>query len=97
MGPAMGLLTPSLFREDAGDHKYVIPPDALSWVVCPFSMVIGFADTEITGGGLMATAAEAVAVHPLLSVTVTVYMAELREVMESSRDEVLRLAPLLQL
>src|SRR6185503_18247929 len=58
----------------AGDQTYVVAPEAVSVAVCCPAQIAGGGGTEITGGGLTFTVTCVEAVHPLLSVPVTVYV-----------------------
>jgi hypothetical protein len=56
----------------AGDHEYVLAPEAVNVPAIPVQIVIG--ETEITGSGLTVTITDAVFIHPAAEVPVTVYV-----------------------
>jgi hypothetical protein len=57
-------------RLEAGDHTYVLPPVAVSWVFAPLQIVTSF-PAETMGNGFTTTVTDAVSVQPEAFVTVT--------------------------
>ena len=54
------------------DQLYVVPPDAVSVLVCPLHIVVGL--TVMVGLGFTVTVTVGVLVQPLAFVPVTVYV-----------------------